>query len=60
MSVHTIFVLEHNRIADYFGENTRWSPDRIFEETRRIVGAILQVITYGEFLPEILSPKVVG
>ena len=60
MSVHTIFVREHNRIAEYFGENTRWGPNRIFEETRKIVGAELQVITYGEFLPEILSNRVVS
>ena len=60
MSVHTLFVREHNRIATFFGENTEWKEERIYQETRRIVGAELQFITYNEFLPLLLSPKTVG
>lgn len=62
-SVHTIFVRQHNRIATFLLNNNnanRWEKDRIFDETRKIIGAQLQVITYNEFLPLILSRKTVG
>ena len=60
MSVHTLFVREHNRIATFFDKNTGWEAERIYQETRRIVGAELQFITYNEFLPLLLSPKTVS
>lgn len=60
MSVHTIFVREHNRMADFFGERTQWPANRIYQEVRKIVGAELQVITYREFLPVLLSSDTVG
>ena len=62
-SVHTIFVRHHNRIATFLrnnNNNNRWNDERIYQETRRIIGAQLQVITYKEFLPEILSDKTVS
>ena len=62
-SVHTIFVRQHNRIATFLLNNNnanRWEKDRIFSETRKIIGAQLQVITYNEFLPLILSKETVG
>ncbi|XP_022798435.1 peroxidasin homolog [Stylophora pistillata] len=59
MSVHTLFVREHNRIAEFFGKNTDWEAEQIYQETRRIVGAELQVITYNEFLPLLLSPRTI-
>ena len=59
-SVHTIFVRHHNRIARFFRKKTRWGPERIYQETRRIIAAQLQVITYKEFLPLVLSKKTVG
>ena len=60
MSVHTLFVREHNRIATFFSENTEWEAEQIYQETRRIVGAELQLITYNEDLPLLLSPKTVS
>lgn len=57
MSVHTLFVREHNRIATFFGKMTRWGPERIYQEARRIVAACLQHITFNEFLPLILSTR---
>ncbi|XP_078679273.1 eosinophil peroxidase-like [Branchiostoma floridae x Branchiostoma belcheri] len=56
-SMHTVFLREHNRIAKRLSQiNPRWSDDRVFFETRKIVGALMQKITYGEFLPRVLGP----
>jgi len=54
--IHTIWMREHNRIAKILTElNPSWSSDTVFEETRRIVIAELQHITYNEFLPTLLG-----
>ncbi|XP_050399752.1 peroxidase-like protein 3 isoform X2 [Patella vulgata] len=55
-ALHTVFVRLHNYIVtDFTKHNRRWDAERLFQEARKIVGAILQRITYTEFLPELLS-----
>ncbi|XP_071089131.1 salivary peroxidase/catechol oxidase-like [Haliotis cracherodii] len=57
-SMHTIFMREHNRIAGKLKQlNCQWGDERIFQEARRIVGAMMQVITYDEYLPIILGKE---
>ena len=42
--MHTIWFREHNRIATALRQlNAGWNSDRIYEETRKIVGAQMQV-----------------
>ncbi|CAI2340685.1 unnamed protein product [Caenorhabditis sp. 36 PRJEB53466] len=55
-ALHTSFLRLHNNIAARLQNmNRRWNPDRIFQETRKIVGGIVQVITYQEFVPELVG-----
>lgn len=63
-SLHIIFAREHNRIARQLQTiNRSWSGDRIFQETRKIVGGIIQNILFKDYLPKMLGAaheKVVG
>jgi hypothetical protein len=52
ISMHTIFVREHNRICKELAvANPGWSGDKIYLEARKWVGAYMQAITYFEWLP---------
>jgi hypothetical protein len=57
-AIHALFVREHNQIASAFAAaNPSLTDEQIFQMTRRIVVAELQVITYNEFLPALLGPN---
>lgn len=57
-SLHTIFLREHNRIAQKLGAKFAcWRDEKIFQHARRIVSAQVQFITYRYFLPTILGSK---
>ena len=56
MSMHTILLREHNRVAAKRLElNTNWDGETIFQETRKILGAMMQKITYDDWLPKFLG-----
>ena len=55
-AMHTLFVREHNRIANRIQEkNPELSDEQVFMLARRENIALMQVITYEEFLPALLG-----
>ena len=58
-AIHTIFVREHNRICDRLVAQGLKDDEELFQRARKEIGALIQAITYQEFLPAMgvtLSP----
>uniref|UniRef100_H3CJC3 Sushi domain-containing protein n=1 Tax=Tetraodon nigroviridis TaxID=99883 RepID=H3CJC3_TETNG len=57
-SLHTLFLREHNRIAEALKcINDHWNPETIYQETRKIIGALIQVITMRDYIPKIIGTE---
>ena len=59
---HTLWIREHNRIAtELKSMNPTWDDEKLFQTSRRIVGALWQHIAYTEYIPVLTSiPKYTG
>lgn len=56
LTMHTIWMREHNRIADELARlNPGWDSEMVFQVARQIVGAELQKITFQDYLPLLLG-----
>ena len=57
-SIHTLWSREHNRIADRLKIiNPLWNGETLYQEARKIVGALHQKIALKDWLPKIVGSK---
>ncbi|XP_034243586.1 uncharacterized protein LOC117646626 [Thrips palmi] len=55
-AIHTVFMREHNRLADGLrAVNPHWDDDHLYHHARRILGGAIQHMAFNEFLPRILG-----
>ena len=58
--MHTLFVREHNRLADLIAVVLpEFDGNQIYQKAREIVGAEVQLITFREYLPALLGPEAI-
>lgn len=58
LAMHVLWFREHNRIASTLRRiNPHWCGETIYQESRKIVGAQMQHITYSHWLPHILGEE---
>ncbi|XP_004707438.1 lactoperoxidase [Echinops telfairi] len=55
---HTLFLREHNRLAQELKRiNPSWDGEVLFQETRKILGAFVQIVTFRDYLPIVLGDE---
>ena len=54
--MHIVWLRLHNKYANQLALiNPVWDDEQLYQETKKIVTALMQHITYNEYLPSILG-----
>ncbi|XP_032722907.1 LOW QUALITY PROTEIN: thyroid peroxidase [Lontra canadensis] len=57
-ALHTLWLREHNRLASALKAlNAHWSTHTAYQEARKVVGALHQIITMRDYVPKVLGPE---
>ncbi|XP_044118193.1 thyroid peroxidase [Neovison vison] len=57
-ALHTLWLREHNRLAPALKAlNAHWSAHTAYQEARKVVGALHQIITMRDYVPKVLGPE---
>uniref|UniRef100_A0A8C9EJE9 Peroxidase n=1 Tax=Pavo cristatus TaxID=9049 RepID=A0A8C9EJE9_PAVCR len=57
-ALHTVFLREHNRLATKLGKlNPHWDAEKLYQESRNIIAAMTQIITYRDYIPLLLAEE---
>jgi peroxidase len=57
LSLQTVFMREHNRqCAELAQKHPDWNDQQLYDGARKRVGALIESITYQEYLPNLLGP----
>lgn len=57
-AMHTVWVREHNRIADaLLANDPDLTDEQVYQQARQLVIAQIQAVTYNEFLPALLGEQ---
>ncbi len=54
--LHIVWLRLHNKYANQLALiNPQWDDEQLYQETKKIVTALVQHITYNEYLPSVLG-----
>uniref|UniRef100_A0AAY4C8U2 Thyroid peroxidase n=1 Tax=Denticeps clupeoides TaxID=299321 RepID=A0AAY4C8U2_9TELE len=57
-ALHTLWVREHNRVAVALNRlNPHWSAETTYQETRKVVGALHQIVTMRDYIPKVIGKQ---
>ncbi|EFA01243.1 peroxidasin isoform X1 [Tribolium castaneum] len=58
IAMHTLWMREHNRVARELKQlNPQWNSDTVYHESRKIIGAAMQHLTYQHWLRFIIGEE---